>query len=75
MSGNVWEWCADWYESEAYERYRRGDLSVPAKGTSRVLRGGSWDSYDTAHFRCAFRSDYFHPGNRRGFRAARTLTP
>jgi len=42
MSGNVWEWCSDWYEKEAYGRYKGGNLTPPGSGVSRVLRGGSW---------------------------------
>jgi sulfatase modifying factor 1 len=40
FSGNVWEWCADLYDANAYARYRQGSLAV----SSRVMRGGSWAS-------------------------------
>jgi len=78
MSGNVWEWCADRYDRGAYDRYRRGDLSAPEAGSSRVLRGGSWGcGVDRGDFRCVDRG-YGAPDSRyddSGFRVARTLTP
>jgi formylglycine-generating enzyme required for sulfatase activity len=42
MSGNVWEWCDDWYDSDYYNSSPAHNPIGAQKGSSRVVRGGCW---------------------------------
>jgi len=60
MAGNVWEWCADWYDAGYYRYAPRWNTTGPATGTMRLLRGGCWGDISPKRFRVTFR-DYYLP--------------
>ena len=61
MSGNVCEWCQDWYGS--YSFIPQTDPTGPSSGSGRVFRGGSWSS-GALHCRVSNRSYYSTTGSK-----------
>ena len=63
MSGNVFEWCADWYGS--YSSNSQTNPLGPSSGSDRVLRGGCWN-FDARICRVSLRL-YSSPGIANGY--------
>ena len=72
MSGNVWEWCNDWYGSDYYSSSPSNNPQGPSSGVYRVGRGGCW--YSDYDFCLVATRGWLNPGftsQTGGFRVAR----
>jgi len=75
--GNATEWCADWYRPDWYKQSPSDDPTGPASGSTRVVRGSSWEHVIPGCFRSSYRGGN-GPNYRSvctGFRLAMTLAP
>jgi formylglycine-generating enzyme required for sulfatase activity len=71
VHGNIWEWCADWYNDAYYRHSPRRDPQGPPTGQFRVVRGGCWRNH-AATCRAAYRNGLV-PHNRDMFTGFRVV--
>lgn len=73
MSGNVWQWTADWYDKRYYRTSPTDNPQGPKSGTKRVFRGGSW-FYDRRGVRATYR-DFATPDFSSSYLGFRVVSP
>ena len=77
LSGNVWEWVADYYQSQYYNSLQPGTINPPgpASGHYRVVRGGAWSINEVDHLSASFRAgiDPLTASEHLGFRCAKSF--
>jgi formylglycine-generating enzyme required for sulfatase activity len=75
MSGNAWEWCADWQGS--YSSFPQTNPTGPSGGANKVFRGGSWFDYGISDSECRVETRYAYTINGKvedgGFRIVKGL--
>ena len=71
MTGNVWEWCLDWYDSSYYSRSPQRNPCNTVSASDRVRRGGCWG--DRAQYCRVANRDYNSPDNRGNYNGMRLV--